>query len=60
MEVVGVADGSILALGDRAAARYAAGTYGNTMAATPRALDVVRACLGEQLWAAFVSYANAH
>lgn len=38
---------SILALGDRAAARYAAGTYGNTMAATPRALDVVRACLGE-------------
>ncbi|MDH5824297.1 aminotransferase class III-fold pyridoxal phosphate-dependent enzyme [Luteimonas sp. RD2P54] len=37
---------SVLALGERAAAIYRRGTYGNTMTANPRAADVACAVLG--------------
>lgn len=38
---------SFVALSQRAAERYAQGTYGNTTTATPRALAVMTACLRE-------------
>lgn len=43
----GVFPASVLALNERAHAMYRPGTYGNTMSASPRALDVVSACLDE-------------
>jgi acetylornithine/succinyldiaminopimelate/putrescine aminotransferase len=38
---------SVLAVGERAAALYRKGIYGNTMTANPRALDVALATLGQ-------------
>lgn len=38
---------SVLAVGERAAGLYRAGTYGNTMTANPRALDVACAVLAQ-------------